>query len=200
MTTCTTTQEQLSNPVVTSTYQTPSGILAFNGNSLHEGMASNPALPGSVVRGQAPPDLFESAKHLHDYGFNVIPVKGKKPIGSWKQYQKRFITLEEMESLPWEEATGIAVINGVGGIRNLDIDLMGDDSILTECLSLMGLPSAYPWVERSGFGSHILFVCSDNPELTVEKRDVTDGRADHFEKRWSNCYTVIAPSAHYDKQ
>jgi hypothetical protein len=145
-------------------------------------------------------DLLESALYLRNYGFNVIPVIGKIPIGSWKQYQDRLITFEEMESFPWDRATGIAVINGVGGIRNLDIDLMGDESILTECLSLMGLPSDYPWVERSGFGSHIFFVCPDNPELTVEKRIVADGRADHFEKRWSDCYTVIAPSVHYDKQ
>jgi hypothetical protein len=46
-----------------------------------------------------------------------------------------------MESFPWDRATGIAVINGVNGIRNLDIDLIVDETILTECLSLMGLPA-----------------------------------------------------------
>lgn len=144
--------------------------------------------------------LLESALFLRGYGFNVIPVIAKKPIDYWKQYQDRLITFEEMESFPWDRATGIAIIQGVGNIRCLDIDMMGDESILRECLSLMGLPSDYQWVERSGFGSHIFFLCPDNPEFTVEKRGITDSRADHFEKRWSHCYTVVSPSKHFDKQ
>ena len=124
-----------------------------------EGSCESPSETQSAASLQATPTLLESALYLRSYGFNVIPVTGKVPIGSWKQYQDRLITFDEMESFPWDRATGIAVINGIGGIRNLDIDIMGDESILTECLCLMGLPSDYPWVERSGFGSHIfLFV------------------------------------------
>jgi len=144
--------------------------------------------------------LLESALFLRGYGFNVIPVVAKEPIGYWKKLQDRPITFKEMEGFKWDGATGIAIIQGVGNIRCLDIDVMADESILLECLSLMGLPSDYQWVERSGFGSHIFFLCTDNPEFTVEKRGITDGRADHFEKRWSHCYTVVSPSKHFDKQ
>jgi len=71
--------------------------------------------------------LLNSAKFYRDNGFNVIAVdKNKIPLFPWRQYQTRFITLEEItKQLHHPNAAGIAIICGAisGNLEVIDIDL-----------------------------------------------------------------------------
>jgi hypothetical protein len=134
-------------------------------------------------------------------GFNVLPVIGKDPslFGEWHELYSRPQTLTELESYDWSKATGIALILGTGNIHALDVDTVTDESIVTELLNLLGLPSEYEWVEKTGGGFQIFFLCKAEGGDTVDDRKCSDERADHFELRWKECISVVPPSAHYDR-
>ena len=58
-----------------------------------------------------------------NYGFNVLPVQGKRPIIAWENWQIIEQSGKDIEGLGWNESiTGIGGICGINDIRNLDFD------------------------------------------------------------------------------
>jgi len=58
--------------------------------------------------------LKEAAKAYFDLGLNIVPfnVKDKKPLIEWKHFQTERQTDKAFEALPWDQATGFAIVCG----------------------------------------------------------------------------------------
>src|SRR6478609_10603769 len=74
------------------------------------------------------PSVLDTARRYVAAGLSVIPIRGdgsKRPaLGSWKQYQSRLPTDDELRRWFVEETTGLAVVCGKvsGGLEVLDFD------------------------------------------------------------------------------
>jgi len=102
------------------------------------------------------------ALRLCSMGLNAIPIKGKKAVIQWKEYQKARLRIAEIERMPWEEADGIGLILGlVSNVYAVDFDEVIDPSIVSDWLIALRLPEDYPWVEKTGAGYQLLFRCGD---------------------------------------
>ena len=164
---------------------------------------------------------YASIYHEH-FGFNVLPVRGKKPTINWERWQSEKQTNDEIEKMEWTNSTGVGVVLGLDDLRLLDLDAVEDYEILDFLLAELGLPEKYPWVVQSGSGEgfHISIRCP-SPTLTQGKgvfdrlggekavyklrmkpvspsasRGGKDGYCKHIELRWKNCQTVFPPSHH----
>jgi len=150
--------------------------------------------------------LLEAALHYHGLGLNVIPcgkMMGgrwdyKVASGAWKDYQGRRQTIDDVRSMPWHEATGIAVVHGNGSevpIRTADMDCLKDDSTtpptptkkvpyqaVKDVAGAMGIDAdSYEWIVETGWGWHVPILCSDlqaslldpnaPPDPTVKKQE-----------------------------
>ena len=57
------------------------------------------------------------------FGFNVLPVQGKRPTIAWENWQLIEQSEKDIEGLGWNESiSGIGGICGLNNIRNLDFD------------------------------------------------------------------------------
>src|SRR5215469_4101307 len=149
------------------------------------------------------------ALDIHRAGFNAIPLHTgtKTPaVETWRKYAVRQQTEEELLSLPWSaENANIAIINGINGIRSIDIDGNGDADTLFNLLQLLDLDYEYPWLVTTpgkGGGFHIYLKCDEGLTLTskgVLTGDPLPGQPfKQIELRWSSCLTVFPPSIHPD--
>jgi hypothetical protein len=145
-------------------------------------------------------DLIEEGYFLCSHGFNILPVTGKKTIVEWTTLQTHRQTLDEINGYNWKAATGLSVILGLNDVHAIDIDDVRDMSVLADLLTKLGLPSDYEWVEKTGNGFQIFFVCHEENPITVTSGKCVSGRCDHLELRWKACYSVVPPSAHFDKK
>lgn len=154
-------------------------------------------------------EWHQYALNIHRAGFNAIPLHTgtKTPaVETWKQYAIHRQTEEELLSLPWSaENANIAIINGINGIRSIDIDECGDADTLFNLLSLLGLDFEYFWIVQTpgrGGGFHIYFRCNEGLTLTskgVLTGDPLPGQPfKQIELRWSSCLTIFPPSIHPD--
>jgi Fe2+ or Zn2+ uptake regulation protein len=57
-------------------------------------------------------DLRTFAKSYFKEEIPIVPVKAKRPLVEWAQWQTHVQTIEEFERLPWKEADGFAIILG----------------------------------------------------------------------------------------
>jgi len=157
----------------------------------------------------APTEWHRTALDVWREGFNVIPLHTgtKKPsLDSWKQYAVHRQTEEELLALPWSEKNAnIAIVNGINGIRTIDIDESDDADTLFHLMELLGLDFEYPWIVHTpgdGGGIHIHFICNEGLTLTskgVLTGDPLPGQPfKQIELRWANCLTVFPPSLHPD--
>jgi hypothetical protein len=157
-------------------------------------------------------DLLDFARLLHKWGANVTAIKAgtKRPSHKWQHWQDDRQTLEELERLPWDQASAVGVVNGSGGFRIFDIDApKADDgrplagvprSVLSTALQSIGLPVDYQWAYISGSGAGFGFVIrcdEDMPDCWDTQKGIYQGRPanghdfDHLELRWSSGQTVI---------
>lgn len=82
-------------------------------------------------------DVATLLKEAHERGFSIIPVlRDKRPMFSWKPFQERRATVEEIRKWWARKPAGWAVITGaISGIVILDFD--GDEGLRT--LEKLGL-------------------------------------------------------------
>ena len=143
--------------------------------------------------------------HQH-FGFNVLPVRGKKPTISWDRWQSEKQTSDDIEKMDWTNSTGVGIPLGLDDLRLLDLDAVEDYEILDKLMEDLELPNKYPWVVQSGSGEgfHISIRVKDT-NLLKEKIGnkavyklgmITDGYCKHIELRWKDCQTVFPPSRH----
>ena len=75
--------------------------------------------------------LSELAIWYNKYGFNVLPVDGKRPTIPWENWQLIEQTKKDIASFGWNaNVTGIGGICGINEIRNLDFDKVTDPEIM----------------------------------------------------------------------
>jgi len=144
------------------------------------------------------------------FGFNVLPVKEKRPLIAWDEWQFNKQTIDDIEKMDWSNATGIGVVMGINDIRCFDIDGIENPELIKELLTDLGLPEDYPWVIQSGsgLGYHIYFRNDiDNSKIdllneiggekAVYKLSMrSEGICHHLEFRVKDCQTLLPPSAH----
>jgi hypothetical protein len=144
------------------------------------------------------------------FGFNVLPVKDKRPMIAWVDLQSKIQTREDLEKMDFESSTGIGVVMGINNIRCFDIDAIENTDLINELLVDLGLPEKYNWVIQSGSGQgyHIYFksVIDDTSsdflneiggDKAVYKMNMkTEGICHHLEFRAKDCQTLLPPSQH----
>jgi len=148
--------------------------------------------------------------YFEKFGFNVLPVKEKRPLIAWEEWQSKLQTVKDIEGMDWLSTTGIGVVMGINNVRCFDIDGIENPELIKELLIDLGLPENYVWVVQSGsgLGYHIYFMVKideNNSELLNEiggekavykLRMKFDGICDHLEFRVKDCQTLLPSSLH----
>lgn len=133
--------------------------------------------------------LINCALKYLDNGFSVITVNGKKPaIESWKQYQDRRPTGEEMiKMFANKNVSGVAIITGeISGVVVLDVEANQD-------MSSFDIPSTLT-VQSGGGGKHFYFrYPKDKNVASLNLRSSLKIEAD---LKSDGGYVVAPPSSH----
>ena len=142
------------------------------------------------------------------FGFNVLPVQGKKPIVGWENWQLIEQNGNDIEEFAWNSnVTGIGGICGINDIRALDFDKVSVPEVIELFTKRLGLGDKYPWVVKSGsgIGYHIWFKVRESERLnkklngpkSVYRLNLKDeGLCDHIELRWNSSQTILPYSKH----
>jgi len=151
----------------------------------------------------------ELAMQYHElFGFNVLPLKGKRPIIKWDRWQSENQSKDDIENMEWSNTTGFGVCLGIDNLRVFDLDAVEDFEVVDKLLVSLGLPENYPWTIQSGsgVGFHIYFRSNDASKLLAKTwggekavfkfNPIEKTHCDHIEVRWGNCQTVLPPSLH----
>lgn len=153
-------------------------------------------------------DLQAVGRHLHAMGANVTAVgsDGKKTLHSWRQWQDKRQTVDDVDGLPWQGAAAVGVLVGVGAWRIVDIDAQDGQTVgrdvLADVLTRLQLPGNYPWVWRStsGSGWQLAVVCYDRlPDLVpLHTKVINFDVADHptvvcIELRYQQVQSTLWP-------
>lgn len=119
-------------------------------------------------------NLLIYAKHYHSLGLNITCITNyltefnfnkktltKTSYKDYKNLENERQSINELQSLDWENATGLGLVIGYNNLRVIDIDGCSNESILEEILDVLELPKYYDWVVKSGShnGFHIIFYC-----------------------------------------
>ena len=153
--------------------------------------------------------FLEMAKiYKNAFGFNVLPIQGKRPTVAWENWQLIEQTENDVVNLGWNASvTGIGGICGINDLRNIDYDKVTDVSIVEMICKRLGLGDKYLWTVKSGsgVGYHIWIKVSESERLkdrlngpkSVYRLYLKDeGLCDHIELRWSQSQTVLPYSKH----
>ncbi len=142
------------------------------------------------------------------FGFNVLPVQGKKPTITWENWQLLEQNENDIEEFGWNASvTGIGGVCGINDIRNLDFDLVSNQEIVELFSKRLGLGDKYPWIVKSGSGKgfHIWFRVGESELLnkklngpkSVYRLNLKDENiCDHVELRWCRSQTILPYSLH----
>ena len=142
------------------------------------------------------------------FGFNVLPVQGKRPTIAWENWQLIEQSEKDIEDLAWNEnISGIGGICGLNNIRNLDFDKVTNGSIIETFCDRLGLGREYVWLVKSGSGkgfhiwlkvmeSEMLSKRLNGPKSVYRLKLKDDGYCDHIELRWNRSQTILPYSQH----
>ncbi len=161
-------------------------------------------------------DLRAEAKRYHEtLGCNVLALENKKPVGEWKQFMSVKQSLEDIETLRWDKATGIGFVCGVNDLCALDFDKVQNEDSIAALVEDLGLGINYEWAAQSGSGNgfHIwLRLQGDRGPLysiygkeagviKLKPKPVNDDVPyQHLEVRLRDCQTAVPPSLHESGQ
>jgi hypothetical protein len=153
--------------------------------------------------------FLEMAKiYKNVFGFNVLPIQGKRPTIPWENWQLIEQSENDVINLGWDgRVTGIGGICGINDLRCIDFDKVIDKGIVEMICKRLGLGEKYLWTVKSGSGAgyHIWIKGSENEQLhkrfngpkSVYRLYLKDeGLCDHIELRWSQSQTVLPYSKH----
>ena len=137
---------------------------------------------------------YNSEKH------NKNPEKA--PCHSWKKWQVRRPSLDDISNLNWEYSNGIGAVLGHSS-RCIDIDNCHDLDFIRELLKWLRLPEDYEWVVKTPNGFHvhlqsepIFFATSEQLEngvLAVNPNSKNKGFFSQIELRWAN-HIILPPT------
>lgn len=150
-----------------------------------------------------------AASQLRTWGASVTAIgkESKRPIHKWACFYETPQSDDAVRQIPWDQAVGVGVLNGINHWRTFDIDKCPGEPTVDTLLAVLGLPSDYRWVWRSGSGKgwEVAFICRDELPvgvLTGKEQEPgvfwglpKDGTSfDHIELRWDRCQTIYPPS------
>lgn len=161
-----------------------------------------------------------TAKRYASYGLSIFPVypadhptKPKKPLFSWKQFQCRIATPEEIGSFfPYKKPLSVAMVSGSvsGNLEVLDFDKPELFPVFMERLRdrLRELAERLIIQNSPSGGFHLIYRCtapvSGNQKLAMSQRyhdEAGNPRQDVFiETRGEGGYFLVAPSKGYALQ
>ncbi len=147
---------------------------------------------------------LNTAQHYHALGFNLVPTDAdKKPVTvngkrySWGHWQTTRQTGQDLATIPWGAAQGLAAICGPvsGALVCLDFDGVTSWGPVRDALDALGLGISYPWLVKTlRGGQHVWLRC---PGLALGKdrldRPGVEG-CEHVELRYAGHYAVLPPS------
>lgn len=158
------------------------------------------------------------AKHFYSLGLNITCISNELTISNfyspnilkaayhpWKHLLKERQSEEEIDSYNWESATGVGLVAGYDNLHVLDIDGCSNEFFIKDLLLLLGLPSDYEWVVKTGSqnGYHIhfysdkLFNVSDTKMCTSYTANEKNlGLFEKMELLWST--NVIVPNSMHE--
>ncbi len=152
---------------------------------------------------------FEYAKiYKNVFGFNVIPLIGKKPTIAWENWQIIEQNEKDVVSLGWtSNISGIGGICGINDLRNIDFDGVVDFKVVELFIKKLGLGEKYTWTVKSGsgFGYHIWIKVNESekmherlngPKSVYRLYMKESGLCEHIELRWNKSQTVLPFSKH----
>lgn len=151
------------------------------------------------------PALLEFALKLRSAGMSPIPVildGTKRPATSWKPFQSRIATEDELHTWFSDNRYGLGVVTGAvsGNLVMIEIEGGHDDIIhtiidLTETSGLADIwLKAQGWVEESPSGGLHWFVRVNSKAPANQKLAQTANRHVIAETRGEGGYTVLAPT------
>ncbi len=161
-------------------------------------------------------DLCSVAKNYHErFGCNVLALEYKRPTGDWKRFEKEKQTIQDIEGMRWEKATGIGIVCGINDLCALDFDKVENEEAIAQLVEDLGLHLQYGWIVQSGSGNgfHVWFYLRGNREKLYQlygkeagviklKPQLTGDSEpyDHMEIRIKDCQTAAPPSLHESGQ
>lgn len=150
----------------------------------------------------------DALRYNSQFSFNVVPVKGKRPIMSWENWQLINQDQKDIEYFNWDSTvTGFAGVCGINDLRCIDFDKVKDPSIVSACCKMLGLPENYHWQIKSGSGkgfhiwvkvkqSKLLSERLNGPKSAFYMKPKDISICHQIELRWENCLTILPSSLH----
>lgn len=145
--------------------------------------------PGVYKRSEDPSTgLREVALRLHGWGYNVLPVRDKKPlVERWKLWQDTRQGVGDLEELPWDSASGVAVVMGGPEINLVCVDVDDDPETPLEIkrLWVKGLAEVFGLrCQRTRRGLHYYAIVDE----ALSSTEITG----LLEVKARGCYVVVA--------
>lgn len=144
-------------------------------------------------------------RYFDVFGFNVLPLVGKRPIIEWDRWQNENQIAEDIEKMDWDSATGVGVISK-DNLLVIDVDKIEDWDVRKLILEKLELPEDYEWIVKTGSGKGLQiyikvdsfddFVSKYGDKAVYKYQLKTDGLCDHIELRWKACQNVVPYSKH----
>ena len=137
---------------------------------------------------------------LRAFGFSVFPLqpRSKKPIGSWKPYQKNIASDRNCQG--WDHGGyNLAIATGrVSGCFVLDVDGAAGKQTLQRLIDTHGaLPETIG--VQTGKGFHYYFAYPADENITIRNlasRSADGGTLEGLDVRGDGGYVVAPPSVH----
>ena len=146
-------------------------------------------------------------RYFEVFGFNVLPLVGKKPIFEWRRWQNEKQGKNDIENMNWQGTTGCGAVMGNENLRLFDLDRVKDKMVLNIFLEKLGFPNDYTWCVESGSGEgfHIYIRCKEEDEIIKKLGGLKavykyifkeQNLCKHIELRWKDCQTALPYSTH----
>jgi hypothetical protein len=143
-------------------------------------------------------DPFQAALAYQEFGFSVLPLRGKRPgLSSWRRYQQQRASQGLIRQ--WHDKglfgnVGLVCGRVSGGLVALDFD--GPAGHPAFAATFPRLADTFTVATGSGVGKHVYLIAERLPP-TTKAMDTPIG---HLELRADGCLIVAAPSIHPDTQ
>lgn len=143
-------------------------------------------------------DIAHIATQYNIGGANVVPLtengEGLIPPEKWEDWLDESQTIADLQEMPWANAEGLAVLNGVGDWST--ITLSGDNlSTATENLQkVLDLPPEYPWVVKTPQGFKILVRIEGLSSEDLPAREIELDQAGTVCLESSGTWTAMPPT------
>jgi hypothetical protein len=141
------------------------------------------------MEGTMTSELYDTARLYAERGWSVFPVSGKKPLIQWREGSSSEAC--DIDSMPWEQATGIGVDCGRSGLVVIDIDRLEAIPVLADALGWDPMTDDTA-IAKTGRGGYHIYYQAGEREVRNSASKVVPG----IDVRGDGGYVVLPPSSH----